>query len=122
MMVKWFEIPVNDMKRASSFYEQVFAVELQPLELANGLKMSLFPEEADSTSGALCYYPDFYKTGTQGPLIYLSAEPSIDKVLSRVVEAGGKVVIPKNQISPERGFMAVFEDTEGNRVALNSKL
>lgn len=34
--------------------------------------------------------------------------------------AGGKIVVPKTEISPEYGHMAVFIDTEGNRVALHS--
>lgn len=119
-VVSWFEIPVLEMNRARKFYEEIFQVELQPLELANGLKMSLFPQDTGYNSGSLCFYPDFYKPGHQGPLIYLNATPSIDDVLERIPQAGGKVIIPKNQISKERGYMAVFEDTEGNRLALNS--
>jgi predicted enzyme related to lactoylglutathione lyase len=34
--------------------------------------------------------------------------------------AGGTVYQPKTQISEEHGFMAVFIDSEGNRVALHS--
>jgi predicted enzyme related to lactoylglutathione lyase len=41
--------------------------------------------------------------------------------MDRVEKAGGKVIFPKRQISPERGFMGVFNDTEGNRIALHSK-
>jgi predicted enzyme related to lactoylglutathione lyase len=36
------------------------------------------------------------------------------------VVAGGKIVAPKTEISPEHGYMALFIDTEGNRVALHS--
>ena len=39
----------------------------------------------------------------------------------RVEAAGGTVYQPKTQISPEHGYMAVFIDTEGNRVALHSR-
>ena len=34
--------------------------------------------------------------------------------------AGGKVMVPKTEISPEYGYMAVFVDTEGNRIGLHS--
>ncbi len=34
---------------------------------------------------------------------------------------GGSILVPKQQISPEHGYMAVFFDTEGNRVALHSR-
>jgi predicted enzyme related to lactoylglutathione lyase len=41
-------------------------------------------------------------------------------VLDRVAAAGGTVEVPKREISPEYGYMAVFIDTEGNRMALHS--
>jgi uncharacterized protein len=40
--------------------------------------------------------------------------------LDKVEAAGGKIVVPKTEISPEHGYMAVFLDTEGNRIALHS--
>jgi len=39
--------------------------------------------------------------------------------LSRVEQAGGKIIVPKTSIG-ENGFMAHFIDTEGNRVAFHS--
>jgi predicted enzyme related to lactoylglutathione lyase len=41
--------------------------------------------------------------------------------LARVEDAGGKILVPKKQISEDVGYMAVFIDTEGNRVALHSR-
>ena len=40
-------------------------------------------------------------------------------MLDRVEGAGGKVVMPKTSIG-ENGFMALFLDTEGNKVGLHS--
>ena len=40
-------------------------------------------------------------------------------MLKRVEQAGGKV-LRKHKISTEIGFMAKFEDTEGNVLALHS--
>lgn len=40
-------------------------------------------------------------------------------LLACVEKAGGKVVMPKTSLG-ENGFMAIFKDTEGNRVALHS--
>jgi hypothetical protein len=37
-----------------------------------------------------------------------------------VEAAGGKVLVPKTQISEDYGYMAMFLDTEGNRIALHS--
>ena len=41
--------------------------------------------------------------------------------LSRVEEAGGKILQEKKQISEEHGYMALILDTEGNRIAVHSR-
>jgi hypothetical protein len=41
-------------------------------------------------------------------------------ILDRIEKTGAKIIVPKTQISPEYGYMAVFIDTEGNRIALHS--
>jgi uncharacterized protein len=40
--------------------------------------------------------------------------------MDKVEAAGGKIMVPKTMISEEYGYMAVFVDTEGNRIALHS--
>jgi predicted enzyme related to lactoylglutathione lyase len=114
----WFEIPATDIARARRFYETIFQFEMRPLDLGT-LQMALFP--AEGSGGALCQMPAWYKPSAEaGPLVYLNAEPDLAIVLGRVEGAGGKVTVPKRQISPEYGYMAVFIDCEGNRVALHS--
>jgi predicted enzyme related to lactoylglutathione lyase len=54
-------------------------------------------------------------------VLYLNANPDLSPVLGRIPAAGGKVLLPKTQITPEIGYKAVFEDTEGNRLALHSQ-
>ena len=120
--VSWFEIPVTDIQRAQTFYEAIFDIKLIPLDLAN-IKMRMFPIEDPSSQvgGALSLAEGFYKpSATDGTLIYLNANPDVQKVLDKIEAAGGKIVVPKTQISPEYGYMAVFIDSEGNRVALHS--
>jgi len=120
--ISWFEIPTHDIDRAANFYEAIFNVSLIPLDLQQ-LKMRMFPVEdpGKGVGGALCYNKEFYKpSATDGPLIYLNGNPDVQNILDKVEPAGGKIVVPKTQISPEYGYMAVFIDTEGNRVALHS--
>lgn len=114
-MIDWFEIPVNDMPRARSFYERIFNVRLQHLKLGDGFEMGIFPQ-----GGALVLNRAFYKPGEEGPLLYLNGNPDLQSLLDQVKASGGEVLIPKRQISEERGYMAVFRDTEGNRIALRS--
>jgi predicted enzyme related to lactoylglutathione lyase len=120
--ISWFEIPTQDIDRAANFYEAIFNVSLIPLDLQQ-LKMRMFPvqDPGKGVGGALCYNKEFYKpSATDGPLIYLNGNPDVQNILDKVEPAGGKIVVPKTQISPEYGYMAVFIDTEGNRVALHS--
>jgi predicted enzyme related to lactoylglutathione lyase len=52
----------------------------------------------------LVYSPGFYKPSlTDGPLVYLNGNPDVQKILDRVEKAGGKIHVPKTQISPEYG-------------------
>jgi len=54
--IGWFEIYVEDMNRAKSFYETVFGVELSELASPGGeLEMQAFPMsmECSGASGAL---------------------------------------------------------------------
>ena len=71
--------------------------------------------------GAIVDSGGFHKASlTDGVLIYLNGNPDVQLVLDKVEAAGGKIMVPKTQISPEYGFMAVFVDTEGNRIGLHS--
>jgi uncharacterized protein len=118
----WFEIPTANLERACAFYEQIFDFKLQTMELANRLRMAMFPiDPAQGVGGALCHHPEFYTPSQSGTLVYLNADPDLSTVLERIEKAGGQVLVPKTQISPEHGFMAVFIDCEGNRVALHSR-
>ncbi len=120
-MIAWFEIPVTDIKRAKKFYETILDVELSSMDMGDEFKMEVFPGGQDSVSGALVYNASWYKPSiTDGPLIYLNGNPDLQTIEDRIETAGGKVTIPKRQISPDYGNMAVFEDTEGNRIALHS--
>ena len=118
--VAWFEIPTKKISRAKKFYESIFEVELTDLDMGDDFKMSIFPVEEGGISGALCEHREFYKPSHDGALVYFSGEPDLQLVLNRIEKNGGKILTPKTQISGDYGYMAVFEDTEGNRVALHS--
>ncbi len=119
--ISWVEIPTTNLDRAQKFYEAIFRVTLNPLDLAN-IKMRMFPIDDPMGIGfALVYNAEFYKPSlTDGPLVYLNGNPDVQLILDRVEKGGGKILIPKTQISPEYGYMAVIQDTEGNRIALHS--
>jgi predicted enzyme related to lactoylglutathione lyase len=120
--ISWFEIPTTDIDRAQKFYETIFGITMMPMDMPN-IKMRMFPLDDMMTQvgGALCDSGGFHKASTtDGPLIYLNANPDVQNVLDKVEAAGGTIMMPKTEISPEYGFMAVFFDTEGNRIGLHS--
>jgi predicted enzyme related to lactoylglutathione lyase len=119
-MVGWFEIPVNNMGRAKSFYESVFQIDIKDVEFG-GLKMGWFPDNdgAYGATGTLIKQ-DSYIPSQEGTLIYFMSD-NVANELNRVEAAGGKIYQKKTKISDEHGFMGVFIDSEGNRIALHSQ-
>jgi uncharacterized protein len=120
--ISWFEIPTTNINRAQQFYETIFNFNMVSIDLPN-IKMRMFPltDTQNGIGGALVDSGGFHKPSlTEGPLIYLNANPDVQVVLDKVIAAGGSIMVPKTQISEEFGYMAVFTDTEGNRMALHS--
>ena len=120
--ISWFEIPATDLSRATKFYEAIFSIQLIPMDLPN-IKMRMFPldDMMKQVGGAVVDSSGFHKpSATDGPLIYLNGNPDVQNVLDKVEAAGGKIMVPKTEISPEYGFMAVIIDTEGNRIGLHA--
>jgi predicted enzyme related to lactoylglutathione lyase len=119
--INWFEIPVTDLQRAKHFYQVSFGIHMEEQEM-NGMQMAIFPYTPGSglVAGALVQ-SELYKPGEDGVLIYLNANPSIQEVLDKIESEGGKILLRRTQISPEIGYMAIFTDTEGNRIALHAQ-
>ncbi len=118
--LNWFEISVSDMARAKKFYETVFDIKMEEMEMM-GMKMAMFPAENmnGKVSGALVQGP-MHKPSMDGAKIYFNGNPDLGNALARVEAAGGKVMMPKTKISDEIGHMAFFTDSEGNAVAMHS--
>ena len=120
-VISWFEIPATDLSRAQKFYEEILGITFTVMDLPN-IKMRLFPiDDASGIGGSICDSGGFHKaSATDGPLVYLNANPDVQNVLDKVEAAGGSIMMPKTEISPDYGFMAVLIDTEGNRIGLHS--
>ncbi|MEW6164328.1 MAG: VOC family protein [Pseudomonadota bacterium] len=117
--IRWFEIPVSDFERAVRFYETVFAIYLHR-ESCPDFRLAVFPNLDDGIGGALCDLK-LYQPGPSGVAIYLDGGNDLSVPLARVEAAGGKIVVGKTHISPKLGYMAFFEDCEGNRIGLHSR-
>lgn len=121
-IVGWFEVPVTDMDRAKKFYEVVFNISINVQDF-NGLLMGWFPwvEGKSGAAGSLVLHQEWYKpSSTYGVLVYFSSD-DVNTELARIEPAGGKIIQPKTLISEDIGYMAIFIDSEGNRIALHSR-
>lgn len=115
--VNWFEIPVTDMNRAKAFYEAGLGLEVTIMDMGPKL-MGWFPMEMGAVGAAgtlVC--GDGYTPSHDGSLVYLHVD-AIDSTLAAIDAAGGQTLMPRTPIG-EHGFIAYFQDSEGNRVALH---
>ncbi|MBZ0327477.1 MAG: VOC family protein [Altibacter sp.] len=116
--INWFEIPVLNLQRACTFYSHIFGITMDINEM-NEYAMALFPSE-NGIGGALVMGQGCSPSET-GTLIYLNGGDDLNSALLKVEEAGGRVIMEKTKINDDAGYFALFIDTEGNKLALNSK-
>ncbi|MBE0584055.1 MAG: VOC family protein [Desulfofustis sp.] len=116
--VIWFEIYVQDMTRAKTFYEQVLAVQLTPLP-GEGMEMLTFPmiDNSPGAMGALVKM-DGCPSGGNSTLVYFACEDCAIEA-ARAEKAGGKTFKEKFSIG-EYGFIALVFDPDGNMIGLHS--
>lgn len=116
--VGWFEIYVQNLRRARKFYESVFQVKLKKL---NNPKVELwgFPSELNrwGAGGALVKMKG-YPSGGNSTIVYFSCE-NCSKVEKRILQFGGGIEKKKFSIG-EYGFISFVFDTEGNMFGLHS--
>lgn len=115
----WFEIPVSDMPRAVRFYETLFQSTLIR-ERGGPIDMAIFPRRDEGGTTGCLAQGGFLKPGQEGTVVYLNADPELDKALERVRAAGGEILVPRTELPDDIGCFAVFRDSEGNRVGLHA--
>jgi uncharacterized protein len=114
----WFEIPAQDLDRASKFYESVLDARLKRED--NGqVRMAVFPHDKSLPTGALVK-GEGYQPAEKGAVVYLNVD-SIEPTLARVPKAGGTVLRPATKLPDQGGVFAQIRDSEGNRVGLYAR-
>lgn len=105
------------MSRARKFYQTVLGVDLTDAEMGPNT-MAWFPMEMGATGAAgTLVLGDGYTPSKEGSLVYLHVD-KIDPSLELINANGGTTLMPRTSIG-QHGFIAHFQDTEGNRVALH---
>jgi predicted enzyme related to lactoylglutathione lyase len=119
--IGWFDIYVNDMDRAESFYRTVLQREFEQISdpTDESVVMRGFVTEMDcyGAGGALVKREGAGPV-TGGTIVYFGVEDCAVEE-SRVASAGGQVINPKMSIG-KYGFVSVCMDTEGNLFGLSS--
>lgn len=115
-----FEIPFDDGERARSFYRDALGWTVQEMpEMAYTMATSGptgeqgMPSEPGFINGGL-----FQREAgpLRGPVIVVEVD-AIDPMLKRIENLGGSTVVARQPVG-EMGFVAYFQDPEGNVVGL----
>lgn len=119
--IAWFEIVVQNFDRGCQFYSKAFDMTLTTMKIDN-IDMALFPYQDGYTGGALVASPNYddHVAGPNTSIIYLNCD-SVTKQLSKIISLGGKEVFPTTKIG-ENGYIAGFEDSEGNHIGIWSEV
>lgn len=117
--LNWFEIPAIDFTRATTFYAAVLDAQIH-IDPNPNMQYAYLPSDSEKGGfgGAIASGENFVPA-IIGITIYLDGGNDLSIPLGRVENAGGKVILPKTSIG-ENGFIALFIDTEGNRVGFHS--
>ena len=112
------EISTSDFSRAVTFYKAILSVSIEEVEM-DGTKMGLLPSDGETVNVLLVKGND-YKPTAEGTVIYFNAGDDLQPTLDKIEPNGGKVIVPKTEISAEMGFFALIIDSEGNKIGLHS--
>lgn len=117
----WGEIPVDNMDRAVAFYGKHFGVSFKR-EIINDMEMAVLEtEDREAASIGLAKHA-MMKPSAHGSVLYLHLSDKLSPLVERISQAGVNILLPVMPIKEgECGFIALFEDSEGNTVGLWSK-
>ena len=116
--VSLFEIPATDISRAINFYQAILDINIEKMEMP-GMEMGIFPYEEQVVTGVIMK-GEGYTPSADGITIYLNGGDNLQIILDKVEKNGGKILLPKTAHADESGFFALFIDSEGNKLGLNS--
>ncbi|HKQ29231.1 MAG TPA: VOC family protein [Burkholderiales bacterium] len=113
-----FEIPADDVARAKAFYEKVFGWSIKQFPMPPGgpeyWGVTTRKKGEDGIDGGLM------KRNMPGqPFANYVSVKSIEEFQNRIQGNGGTIIMPKQEIGPGMGWIAVFKDTEGNMMGLH---
>lgn len=113
-----FEIPATEISRAVNFYQAILDIQIEKMDMPE-MQMGIFPYENQMVTGVIIQ-AEGYKPSADGVTIYLNGGENLQVILDKVEKNGGKILVPKTLHADESGYFALFLDSEGNKIGLNS--
>lgn len=114
----WIEIPVSDMEKAVSFYNQVFQTELIRVTDMGPNEIAMFPAKDGGRAGHL--YPGKPPAKGTGATVHLACPDTLEDTMERFAQAGGEVV--SDPVAIPAGRFAYGLDPDGNSIGMFSAL
>jgi len=111
----WFEIPADNLKRASAFYAGLFGWKIKPFPGMNDYWHIDTGGSDDSPDGAL-----MARMCPEHPVTNYISVASVTQGMAKVEKLGGKVHKARTAV-PQMGYFAICQDTENNVFALWEK-
>jgi predicted enzyme related to lactoylglutathione lyase len=113
-----FEIPADDIERATAFYRSAFRWDITSMEGMNYWGLTTTPSNDEGPLGPGAINGGMFEKEAQlrTPIITIDVD-DIDAALARIEELGGATVQPKEDVAG-MGFSAYFTDSEGNLMGL----
>lgn len=109
----WVEIPVSDLDKAITFYNEVFQTELA-LVTDGPNNIAVFPTRDKGRAGHL--YPGTPAQKGTGPTAHLTCPDSLEATMERFAKAGGEVI--SDPIAIPAGRFAYGIDPDGNSIGM----
>lgn len=114
--VSWFEMPADDVKRASEFYGKVFGWATPPMGDDATFALTVKADDNGNPTEVGGINGGFHKrqgASDAAPVVNIHVD-DIDAKLEAVEAAGGRVIQPRTEVGEYGLSMALFSDTEGN--------
>ena len=121
-----FEIPADDVETAKEFYEKIFGWKITKFPMPEGEaeyygvrttevdEKTQLPKTPGAINGGL-----MKRKETGQPFMNYIHVDSIEHMLKTIEKHGGTICLSKTEIGKGMGWIAAFQDTEGNLMGLH---
>jgi predicted enzyme related to lactoylglutathione lyase len=117
----WAEISVTDMNRAVAFYQTHFDLTFKH-EIMNDMEMSIAETANIGDPSFALLKHEMMVPSRDGSTVYLHLSLTLNDKVNEIKAAGVEILLPPMPIKEgECGYIALFVDSEGNKVGLWSQ-